>query len=101
MKKSLNVVDVQGLTTTTNSNSSNGSKKNENQTNDIVWGIRRENNRKYTIIECVSGEVIDDAQGYGYNSSESAYNFGHNKFHTEPSCHIGYTHIVAESNELF
>ena len=76
-------------------------KMNENKTNNIAWGIREENNKRYTIIDCVSGEVIDDAQGYGYKSSKSAYNFGYNKFHTEPSCHIGYTQIVVESNGLF
>jgi hypothetical protein len=46
----------------------------------------RDGNGRFAIIDISTGTVIDNAQGHGYDSYDSAYNFGYNKFHTKGAC---------------
>jgi len=38
-----------------------------------VIGIRKDEGIRYIIIDKKTGEIIDDAQGYGYRSKQKAY----------------------------
>jgi len=54
-----------------------------NKTSNNDWGIMRDGNGRFAIIDISTGTVIDNAQGHGYDSYDSANNFGYNKFHTK------------------
>jgi hypothetical protein len=56
------------------------------KTSNNDWGIMRDGNGRFAIIDISAGTLIDNAQGHGYDSYDSAYNFGYNKFHTKGAC---------------
>lgn len=51
-----------------------------------TWGIKREGNGRYVIIDTATGEVLDDIQGYGCESYDKARNYGYCKYHTDGKC---------------
>ena len=65
-------------------------------TSSRAWEIKTGVNRRYVIVDPISGEVLHDADGYGFKSYDSAYKYGYNQYHTNP---IGYKEI--KSNQLF
>ena len=65
-------------------------------TSSRAWEIKTGVNRRYVIVDPTSGEVLHDADGYGFKSYDSAYKYGYNQYHTNP---IGYKEI--KSNQLF
>lgn len=69
---------------------------NDSMTSSRTWDIKTGANRRYVIIDPTSGEVLHDADGYGFKSYDSAYKYGYNQYRTNP---IGYKEI--ESIQLF
>jgi len=65
-------------------------------TSSRAWEIKTGVNRRYVIVDPISGKVLHDADGYGFKSYDSAYKYGYNQYHTNP---IGYKEI--KSNQLF
>jgi L-ascorbate metabolism protein UlaG (beta-lactamase superfamily) len=65
-------------------------------TSSRAWEIKTGMNRRYVIVDHTSGEVLHDADGYGFRSYDSAYNYGYNQYHTNP---VGYKETV--TNQLF
>lgn len=63
------------------------------------WGIKRMKNGRFIIIDTISGIIIDDAQGYGFEAYNKAFNYGFNKFKTRGECN-GFPNID-EFNSLF
>lgn len=63
------------------------------------WGIKRMKNGRFIIIDTISGIIIDDAQGYGFEAYNKAFNYGFNKFKTRGECN-GFPNID-EFNFLF
>ena len=63
------------------------------------WGIKRMKNGRFILIDTISGIIIDDAQGYGFETYNKAYNYGFNKFKTQGECN-GLPNID-EFNSLF
>jgi len=51
-----------------------------------TWGIKRERNGRYVLYNTTSGDVMDDAQGYGFESYYKEYNYGYNKYHNGGNC---------------
>ena len=69
---------------------------NDLMTNTRTWDIKTGANRRFVIIDPTSGEVLHDADGYGFKSYDSAYKYGYNQYHTNP---IGYKET--ETDPLF
>ncbi len=65
-------------------------------TSSRVWVIRPRKNNRYVIEDPATGDVLNDADGHGFKSYDSAYKYGYNQYHTNP---IGYIEI--ENNQLF
>jgi len=57
---------------------------NDLMTNTRTWDIKTGANRRFVIIDPTSGEVLHDADGYGFKSYDSAYKYGYNQYHTNP-----------------
>jgi len=64
-----------------------------------VWGIKKQANGRYVIIDTISGNIIDNAQGYGFETYGKAFDYGYNKFKTRGECN-GLPNID-EFNSLF
>lgn len=99
MKKESKVVDVQGLTTNEKSRTSTINDEDHNildNDNNIVggivedssntWGIKREGNGRYVIIDANTGVVLDDIHGCGCETYDKALSYGYNKYHTYGKC---------------
>jgi len=65
----------------------------------VHWVIRQRPDKKYIIVDAATGEVLHDAQGFGFRSSDKAYNFGHQQYSTEPD--DNHQHGDIKSLELF
>lgn len=63
----------------------------------IIWGVEpmSQNTERYVIYNMQTGLILDNAQGYGFTSSKSAYKYGRNKYKTNGMC------MKNESNDLF
>ena len=61
-------------------------KTTENNNRYSTWGIKRHANGRFCIFDTSSDIAIDNAQGHGFDSYDSAYYFGYNKFHTKGAC---------------
>ena len=66
------------------------------ETSPRAWEIRSRVNNRYVIVDPTSGEVLHDADGYGFKLYDSAYKYCYNQYHTNP---IGYKEI--ETDQLF
>ena len=51
-----------------------------------VWGIKKQANGRYVVIDTISGNIIDNAQGYGFTTYYKAYYFGFNTYRTHGKC---------------
>ena len=50
------------------------------------WGIKRDRNGRYVLYDTSTDDILDDAQGHGFETYEKAYNYGYNKYHTGGVC---------------
>lgn len=51
-----------------------------------TWGIRRESNGRYVIIDTTTGKVLDDIQGHGCKTYDKARKYGRKKYGNEGQC---------------
>ena len=51
-----------------------------------TWGIKRQGNGRYVLIDTISGKVLDDCLGHGFKTYYKAYSFGYNKYQSKGKC---------------
>lgn len=51
-----------------------------------TWGIKRQGNGRYILIDSESGDILDDLQGFGFKTYNTAYSYGYNKYHSRGKC---------------
>lgn len=66
-----------------------------------TWGIKRDKKGRFIIIDVITGEVLEDAQGYGFSNYGCAYRYGYNKYHCKGMCLCDGQPNIDEFNKLF
>lgn len=51
-----------------------------------TWGIKRQGNGRYILIDTETGDILDDMQGVGFKTNNKAYAYGHNKYQSRGKC---------------
>jgi len=62
------------------------------------WGI--ETDIRYIIVDETTGEIIDDAQGYGYKTKQKAYSAYNYKFNGGKKKHSEYKEFWKKRKEI-
>ena len=63
-----------------------GQNDSQNKAIPLDWGIRREGDGRFVLYDTNTENVLDDAQGHGFETYYKAYNYGYNKYHTKGVC---------------
>ena len=62
-------------------------KTNADSTPYTNWGIKRLGNGRFVIIDTSTEDVLDECEGHGFVSYNSAYSYGYNRYHNKGQCH--------------